>query len=238
MTKMKFMAAALSVLMLLPSCGTATKNGSLIGAGAGTAVGALVGKLVGGSTKGTVIGAAVGAAVGTGAGYLIGKKMDKAKAAAAAVQNAQVSTVTDANGLEAVKVTFDSGILFTTGSSTLSATAKKNLSDFTTNVLKVYNDCDVAICGYTDNAGWKGSTAEQSTQKNLTLSQNRADAVKTYLLTSGAATSQIKSSTGYGETNPVADNSTAAGKAQNRRVEVYLYASEAMINAANAGTLQ
>jgi len=238
MTKMKFMAVVLSVLMLLPSCGTATKNGTLIGAGSGTAVGALIGGLIGKNTAGTLIGAAVGGAVGTGAGYLIGKKMDKAKAAAAQVENAQVSTVTDANGLEAVKVTFDSGILFTTGSSTLSATAKKNLSDFTNNVLKVYSDCDVAIQGYTDNAGWKNSTAEQSVQKNLTLSQNRADAVKTYLLSSGAATTQIKSSTGFGESNPVADNSTAAGKAQNRRVEVYLYASQSMIEAANAGTLQ
>ena len=66
----------------------------------------------------------------------------------------------------------------------------------------------------------------------------RAQSVSTYLTNMGVSTSQIKSIEGLGEANPVADNSTAAGKQQNRRVEVYLYASEAMINAANAGTLQ
>ncbi|MDY5033642.1 MAG: glycine zipper domain-containing protein, partial [Prevotella sp.] len=81
MTKFKFMALAMSVLMLLPSCGTATKNGALIGGGSGAAVGALVGGLIGKNATGALIGAGVGAAVGTGAGVLIGKKMDKAKAA-------------------------------------------------------------------------------------------------------------------------------------------------------------
>ena len=48
----------------------------------------------------------------------------------------------------------------------------------------------------------------------------------------GVPSSQIRSTTGFGESNPVADNSTAAGKAQNRRVEVYMYASKAMIQEA------
>lgn len=243
MNKTKYGVIALSGILLLSSCGmNNTTKGGLIGGGGGAAVGALVGNLIGKSagheSRGTIIGTAVGAAVGTTAGLLIGKKMDKAKAAAEAVNNAQVESVTDANGLSAVKVTFDSGILFASGNYALSSTAKNNLNDFTNNVLKAYPDCDVAIQGYTDNAGWKNSTAEQSVQKNLTLSQNRADAVKSYLLSQGAASSQIKSSTGFGESDPVADNSTAAGKAQNRRVEVYLYASEAMIKAAEAGTLQ
>jgi outer membrane protein OmpA-like peptidoglycan-associated protein len=159
--------------------------------------------------------------------------MDKAKAEAEAVQNAQVESVTDANGLQAVKVTFDSGILFTTGSSTLSSTAKNSLTQFS-NVLKGNADCDVAVQGYTDNAGWKNSTAEQSAQKNLNLSQQRAQAVTNYLLSLGVSGSQIRSTTGYGEANPVADNSTAAGKAQNRRVEVYMYASQKMIKEAEA----
>ena len=105
-------------------------------------------------------------------------------------------------------------------------------------MLKNNTDCSVAIQGYTDNDPWKGSTAEQSAKKNLDLSQKRADAVKSKLNSLGITNNQIKSSTGYGEANPVADNSSAEGKAQNRRVEVYLYASEAMINAANEGKLQ
>jgi outer membrane protein OmpA-like peptidoglycan-associated protein len=199
----------------------------------------LVGNLVGGSHKGTstAIGAAVGAAVGTTAGVLIGKKMDKAKAAAEAIEGAEVESVTDNNGLQAVKVTFDSGILFASGNSTLNSTAKASLSKFANNVLKQNTDMDVAIYGYTDNQGWKNSTTEQSQQKNLNLSQERAQSVSTYLLSCGVASSQVKSVEGQGEANPVASNDTAEGREQNRRVEVYLYASESMIQQAEAGTL-
>ena len=230
---MKTIAVGLCAALVMVGCNNMGK-GAAIGAGGGALLGAIVGKIAGN----TAVGAAVGGAVGAGAGALIGKHMDKVKAQAEAVQNAQVEQVTDANGLQAVKVTFDSGILFTTGSSTLSQTAKNSLTQFANNVLKVNTDCDVAIQGYTDNAGWKNSTAEQSAQKNVTLSQQRADAVSTYLKSLGVNATQIRSVTGFGEANPVADNSTAAGKAQNRRVEVYLYASQAMIQAAEAGTLQ
>ena len=227
MKSLKSIAIALCAALVV-SCGmNNTGKGALIGAGGGAALGAIVGALAGN----TAIGAAVGGAVGAGAGAIIGKKMDKAKAEAEAVQNAQVEAVTDANGLEAVKVTFDSGILFATGSATLSTTAKTSLFQFA-NVLKNNADCDVAVQGYTDNAGWKNSTAEQSQQKNLELSQQRAQSVTNYLLQQGVSTSQIRSTMGFGESNPVADNSTAAGKAQNRRVEVYMYASQKMIQEA------
>jgi outer membrane protein OmpA-like peptidoglycan-associated protein len=139
--------------------------------------------------------------------------------------------------LKAVKVSFDSGILFNTGKSDLQASAKQALSDFA-GVLKTYNDTDVAIQGYTDNQGWRNSTAEQSYQKNKDLSLKRAQSVSNYLTSQGVSYGQIKSCDGFGEENPVADNSTAAGQQQNRRVEVYMYASEAMIKAAEAGTLQ
>jgi outer membrane protein OmpA-like peptidoglycan-associated protein len=119
----------------------------------------------------------------------------------------------------------------------LSQTAKNSLTNFA-NVLKQNADCDVSVQGYTDNTGWKNNTAEQSAQKNLDLSQQRAQSVTTYLMSMGVPSTQIRSTQGYGESNPVADNTTAAGKAQNRRVEVYMYSSEAMINAAEAGTLK
>ena len=105
-------------------------------------------------------------------------------------------------------------------------------------MLKQNVDADVAIQGYTDNQGWKNSTAEQSAQKNVTLSQQRAQSVSSYLIGQGVSGAQIKSVQGLGEANPVADNSTIEGRAQNRRVEVYLYASQAMIEAANNGTLK
>lgn len=236
---MNCMAILLSGSLLLSGCGTLnnTAKGGMLGAGSGAALGALIGGIAG-HGKGAAIGAAVGAAVGTGAGVLIGKKMDKAAAQAAEIEGAQVEQVTDNNGLQAVKVTFDSGILFNTSSSTLSTSAKASLSKFANSVLNQNRDMDVAIYGYTDNTGWKNSTREQSVQKNLELSQARAQSVSTYLMQCGAASTQIKAVEGMGESNPVADNNTAAGRQENRRVEVYMYASQQMIQQAEAGTLK
>ena len=154
--------------------------------------------------------------------------MDKAKKEAEAIQNAQVEEVTDANGLEAVKMTFDSGILFATGKSDLTSASKASLQQLAT-VLKNNSECDVAIQGYTDNQGWKGSTAEQSAVKNQALSLDRATSVSSYLQALSVPATQIKSVQGFGQQNPVADNSTKEGQAQNRRVEVYMYASQQMI---------
>ena len=234
MKGLKMSALIMSACMLLSSCGmNNTGKGALIGGGSGGALGTLIGGLAG-KGKGAAIGAAVGAAVGTSTGVIIGRRMDKAKAAAQQVENAQVESVTDNNGLEAIKVTFDSGILFSSSSASLSSDATASLAKFASTVLNTNRDMDVAIMGYTDNTGWKNSTAAESVQKNIDLSKQRAEAVSNYLLQCGVQNSQIASVQGLGEANPVADNSTAAGQAQNRRVEVYLYASKAMIEAAQA----
>ena len=239
MRKTKFTALLLCITLILSGCASMnnTTKGGLLGGGGGAALGALIGGIAG-KGKGAAIGAAIGAAVGTGAGVVIGKKMDKAAAEAAKIEGAQVEQVTDNNGLQAVKVTFDSGILFGTGASTLSSSAKASLSKFANNVLKQNTDMDVDIYGFTDNQGWKNSTAEQSYQKNLNLSQERAQSVSTYLMACGVTGKQIKVVEGLGEANPVADNSTAAGRQENRRVEVYMYASAEMIQQAEAGTLR
>lgn len=235
----KFMALLLCVTMVLGGCGSMnnTTKGGLLGGGGGAALGAVVGGIFG-KGKGAAIGAGIGAAVGAGAGVLIGKKMDKAAAEAAAIEGAQVEQIQDVNGLQAIKMTFDSGILFETGASSLSSSAKASLSKFANNILKQYTDMDVDIYGYTDNQGWKNATAEQSKQKNLDLSQERAQSVSTYLMSCGITSAQIKSVQGMGEENPVADNSTASGRQENRRVEVYMYASPEMIQQAEAGTLK
>jgi outer membrane protein OmpA-like peptidoglycan-associated protein len=93
-------------------------------------------------------------------------------------------------------------------------------------VLKNNSGCDVAIYGHTDNTG--------SDAINNPLSVNRANSVSNYLKSLGVPAAQIKSVNGMGSASPVADNSTAEGRKQNRRVEVYMYASEKMINEANA----
>ncbi len=220
MKNVKIATLGLCVLTL-GSCSTKTGTGSLIGAGGG----AVLGSIIGGIAGNTGVGAVIGTAVGAGAGALIGKHMDKVAAEAAAVENAKVEEVTDANGLAAVKVTFDSGILFDTGKSTLSTQSKNSLAQFST-VLKNNSTCYVDIYGHTDRSGGDGI--------NIPLSQQRAESVNSYLKSCGVSSSQIQNVVGKGSSEEIVD----AEKSQtNRRVEVYLYASQAMIDAANAGTL-
>jgi outer membrane protein OmpA-like peptidoglycan-associated protein len=222
MKNLKSIAAGLCAALVLVGCNVSnTAKGTAIGAGGGAVVGAIIGKMAGN----TAIGAVIGGTVGATTGAIIGKKMDKAKKEAEAVKNAQVETITDANGLEAVKVTFDSGILFATNKADLNATSKASLTQFA-EVLKENRDMDIAIIGHTDNTG--------SDAINNPLSKNRAQSVSKFLKSQGVTSAQIKTIDGQGSTNPVADNSTAEGRKQNRRVEVYMYASEKMINEANA----
>jgi len=222
MKNLKSIAAGLCAALVLVGCNVSnTAKGTAIGAGGGAVVGAIIGKMAGN----TAIGAVIGGTVGATTGAIIGKKMDKAKKEAEAVKNAQVETITDANGLEAVKVTFDSGILFATNKADLNATSKASLTQFA-EVLKENRDMDIAIIGHTDNTG--------NDAINNPLSKNRAQSVSKFLKSQGVASAQIKTIDGQGSTNPVADNSTAEGRKQNRRVEVYMYASEKMINEANA----
>ena len=219
--KTKIISLLLCVGMVV-SCNN-TQKGAGIGAGGGAVLGGIIGAIAGN----TAVGAVIGGAVGAGAGAIIGNRMDKTKKEAQkAMQNtAQVETVTDSNGLEAVKVTFDSGILFATGKADLSTASKNSLAKFAT-VLNNNKDCDVTIIGHTDNTG--------SDAINQPLSVSRANSVSSYLLSCGVSSAQLKSVEGQGSTNPVADNSTAEGRKQNRRVEVYMYASEKMIKEAQA----
>ncbi len=206
---------------------TNTGKGALIGGGGGTALGAGIGALIGGG-KGAAIGAGIGAAVGAGAGALIGNKMDKQQKELQKIQGAQVEATTDQNGLQAIKVTFEGGILFPTGKYTLNANAKQSLTQFATSLIN-NPDTNVQIFGFTDNTG--------SYSINEKLSNERADAVRTYLVNSGVAGSRI-SATGVPMADYVAPNDTPEGRAQNRRVEVYISANAEMIQKAEAGTLR
>lgn len=229
MGKTKTILCVLCTSLILSACNLSnTAKGGGIGAAGGAVLGALVGHLAGN----TAIGAAVGTAVGAGAGVIIGSKMDKAKKEAEQIKNAEVQAIKDKNGLAAVKVTFDSGILFTTSSSTLSESAKASLVQFA-GVLSNNQDIDVSIYGHTDNQPWRGATAEQSVQKNNALSLSRAQSVQNFLISCGVSPNSVKSVLGLGSTQPVDDNNTVKGRSNNRRVEIYMYASEQMIEKAN-----
>lgn len=208
---------------------TNTGKGAAIGGGGGAALGAGIGALIGGG-KGAAIGSAIGAAVGTGAGVLIGKKMDKQQAELQAelAKQAEIKQVTDENGLQAIQVTFNGGILFPTNGTTLSASARTDLSKFAASLIN-NPGTNVQIYGYTDDTG--------SLAVNERVATGRADAVRNYLLNSGVAATRL-SAEGLPMQDYIASNATAEGRAQNRRVEIYITASKEMIEQANQGTLQ
>ncbi len=220
-----FAALMLCVAVLFSGCNASnTAKGTGIGGGAGAAVGAGVGALIGGG-KGAAWGAGIGAVVGGAAGALIGNKMDKQKAELEQIQGAQVESVNDG---QAIKVTFESGILFATNSSTLNQASKNALTQFA-NSLKANPDTDVQIDGHTDSSG--------SDQINIPLSQQRAQSVMSFLAGQGISASRMTSQ-GLGSSQPIADNSTSEGKKQNRRVEVYITPNQKMIQDAQQGTLK
>ncbi|ERI87008.1 OmpA family protein [Bacteroides pyogenes F0041] len=222
MSKMKFMVLFMSLAIILGGCASMNNagKGAAIGGGSGAALGAILGGVIG-KGKGAAIGAAIGTAVGAGAGAAIGHKMDKKAAEAARIEGAQVEKVKDANGLDAVKVSFSSGILFPFNSSALSNSSKNALAEFAT-VLKEDPTIDIAVLGHTDKVG--------SYEANQKVSNNRAFAVQKYLQQCGVSPSQFKAVKGMGYSQY--DESKAAD--QNRRVEVYMYASEQMIKNAEA----
>jgi immunoreactive 23 kDa antigen len=223
LNKKSIAALALSAALVLTGCGLSnTAKGTGIGAGAGALIGAGVGRVLGN----TAIGAAIGGVVGGTAGALIGKKMDKQKKELEEqVKNAKIESVNDG---QAIRVTFDSGILFATNSSTLTTTSQTSLRNFAAN-LKVNDQTDLLIIGHTDNTG--------SDRINDPLSLNRASSVRSFLAGQGVSSNRMRVE-GKGSREPVADNSTAAGRKENRRVEVYILPNKAMVEAAQNGTLK
>lgn len=216
--------------MLLTGCNsmTNTGKGALIGGGSGAAVGAGLGALIGGG-KGAGIGAAIGTAVGAGAGTLIGNRMDKQKKELEkSLANADVETVQDQNGLAAIKVTFPGGILFPTNGTTLSASAQTELAQFAAS-LKQNPETNVQIFGFTDNTG--------GMEVNTRIANGRALSVDRFLVDSGIAPTRL-SYQGIPMADYVASNDTPAGRAQNRRVEIYITANQQMIQQAEQGTLK
>ncbi|MDR1676133.1 MAG: OmpA family protein [Tannerella sp.] len=162
-----------------------------------------------------------GAAIGGAAGVYIGKKMAERKVELDVVLPRKRAIETVKKG-EAVKVTFDSGLLFLKNASTLSDTAKYILRQLTACVNR-YPDTDLRIVCYTDNAG--------EAELNRILSERRAKSIRDCLAEQGVATSRMNFK-GMGVLYPAADNRTPAGRAQNRRVEIWFLAGEQMVREA------
>ncbi|MBK7869345.1 MAG: OmpA family protein [Saprospiraceae bacterium] len=218
--KSLYILLALS-LFIAQACNTSkTVKGGAIGAAAGGAIGGVIGSKKGNTAAGVIIGAAIGGA----AGALIGRYMDKqAKEIEQEVEGVEVERVG-----EGILLTFDSGLLFGFDSYELNSTTRANLNDLA-EILKKYEDTEIMVDGHTDAKG--------TDEYNMKLSKNRANAVSNYLTQKGVAKSRFKVN-GYGESRPVADNESDAGRQQNRRVEVALYANEELKKDAEKGDVK
>jgi len=218
--KIAVLSIAMATMGLLgQSCNsfTKTQKGAAIGAGAGGVVGAFIGKAAGN----TALGAVIGGAVGGTAGALIGHKMDKQ---AAEIQQTVPGATVVRQG-EGIIVKFDSGILFDVDKTDLKSAAKSNIANLSTSLNK-NPQTNILIVGHTDNTG--------SDDHNMDLSIRRAEAVKSYIVSAGVSGSRL-STQGKGESEPIADNTTADGRAQNRRVEIAIVANDQMKAEARQG---
>jgi len=209
------------ILIFSTSCNkyNHTVTGGTIGAGLGGALGGLVGKKHGS----TVVGVLVGAAVGGAAGAAIGRYMDKqAEEIQKDLKGAKVERVG-----EGIKITFPAGILFDVNSTELKGQAKKDIEDLS-KTLQKYKDTNILVEGHTDNTG--------TDQYNQQLSEKRAETVANFAKSIGVDGSRF-STIGYGESQPMADNSTVEGRHENRRVEIAIYANDKLKKAAKKGQI-
>ena len=191
-----------------------TQRGAAIGTAGGAIIGGILGNNLGKGGKGAM-GAVIGGVVGGVAGGVIGNKMDKqARQIDQAIPGAEVKRVGEGIQL----VLNENAVRFDTNKSSLTAAAKTNLDKLVA-VFNEYPDTDITIFGYTDSTG--------PADYNLKLSGDRATSVKNYLVSKGISSGRFTIQ-GMGIADPIADNGTVDGRAQNRRVEFAIVANAKM----------
>ncbi len=205
-----FIAALLVGSLSLSGCASLsnTEKGAVGGAAGGAVVGGVIGNAAGSTAKGAIIGAILGGA----AGAIIGQQMDKQ----AAELEKDLEDVEIERVGEGIQITFNSGILFGFDSSDLRPEARENLRTLAES-LQDYPNTELTIIGHTDSRG--------AEDYNQDLSLRRANSAAGHLVTQGVPRDRM-TILGKGETEPVTSNDTDAGRQQNRRVEVAIYASE------------
>ncbi|MBT8414617.1 MAG: OmpA family protein [Boseongicola sp.] len=210
MKKPAIVAAA--SLIALTACGPAyQQGGDRQNQGTGAAAGALIGAVLGGTRESgsdRLRNAAVGAAIGAGAGALIGSSLDaQARELEQDFDNGSIDVIN--TGSELI-VRMPEAILFATDSAQLNGALRSDLFVLAESLNK-YPQSIVTVTGHTDNTG--------TAAYNQNLSERRAVSVATVLRSGGVAPSRIRTQ-GAGESQPIATNQTAAGRAQNRRVDI------------------
>ncbi|MGH8016006.1 MAG: OmpA family protein, partial [Candidatus Zixiibacteriota bacterium] len=216
MKKLVTILTIAALVVALSSCSNMNKKekGAVIGAAAGAVVGGVIGNQAGNTALGAILGAAVGGA----AGAIIGNYMDKQAAEIEKdIEGARVERVG-----EGIKITFKSGILFDVDKSDLKFAAKQDIAKLAT-ILNKYPDTEILIEGHTDSDG--------SEEHNRELSIRRAQSVSTNLANNQVIATRF-TVMGYGEGQPIAENTTVDGKQANRRVEIAIFANDKLKGAA------
>lgn len=186
-----------------------TQKGAMYGTGIGAALGAGLGQVIGGDTESTLIGSGIGAAVGGLAGGSIGRYMQNQESALQQ-QFASSNAVDVQRNVDVLTVTFKSDVLFDVNSSSLKAGGYTEVNRVA-QVLTQYPQTNIQIAGHTDSSG-----AEAYNQQ---LSERRAMSVQNALANQGVAANRMRA-IGFGESQPIADNSFESGRQLNRRVVV------------------
>jgi outer membrane protein OmpA-like peptidoglycan-associated protein len=212
MTRSRIFISSLTAVSLLalsgcvtdPNTGESTVSRAAIGGLGGAGLGYLLGGLIGGKTA-RIVGAGIGGAAG---GY-VGYRMDE--------QIRELDEATTGTGVDVTQTPNGDGILvnlpdvtFPVDSATISPAMRAVLDDVAASMIRYPNSL-IDVMGHTDSTG--------SDQYNLELSRRRAESVANYLVSRGVARSRIET-LGYGEQYPVGDNTTVAGRTENRRVEI------------------
>lgn len=206
-------SSVLSVALFTAGCTTNPYTGqqeaskTAIGGGVGAVTGALAGQLIGHNATSTLVGAAIGTAVGSVAGNMMDQQANELRAQ---LRGTGVSVTQVGNQIQ---LNMPSDITFAVNSSDIKP-GFYNVLNSVALVVKKYNKTAVQVAGFTDTSG--------NATYNQKLSEQRAQSVATYLTSQGVAGSRFVV-VGYGQTKPIASNSTAEGRAKNRRVEITLH---------------
>lgn len=183
-----------------------TKTGAAVGAAAGAAAGAAIGNQSGNPRTGAVTGAVVGGVIGAA----VGRRMDRQQAELEQIEGIEVERTAE----DELNVNLRNDILFDFDSTALRTESRETLREFA-GVLARYPEQTVSVAGHTDSVG--------TDSYNQRLSEQRAAAVKSYLVSQGVPSHRV-AAYGYGETRPLATNESADGRQLNRRVQVFIKA--------------
>ncbi len=214
MTMKKLVLSTVAAGLLLTGCAgemTQTQKTTGIGAGAGALAGAAIGSLTGGDRGAIAAGAAIGALAGGAGGYYWSQRMEnQKKQMEQATQGTGVGVTQTANN--ELKLQIPSDISFDVGRAAIKSNFRPILDQFA-NGLRNNPNAEVRIIGHTDSTG--------SDSINNPLSIERAASTRDYLIARGVRSSAFRVE-GHGSREPIADNNSDAGRAQNRRVEIFV----------------